>query len=385
MRHLPILIMLAALATPALAARRVTVQQLESLLTASHGKSDEKIAQQLYDLELTERLSTGRLARYEADLSGPQAREALIAVADASAFLDLPAADLPATPAPDRAAQSAMLALTMNYAKRTIDRLPNFFATRETTRFEDTPSQPPRNTTDTIRYEPLHKAGTSAVTVLYRNGQEFVDTGAKRQKVEYSDRYLSSSGEFGPILATVLADAAKSGVAWSHWETNSAGTFAVFNYKVSQQDSHYTINLPGTDRDTKKVPGYHGEIGIDPLDGSILRLTMVAELKSTDPVTRTNLSVEYGPVEIGGQVYICPVKSVASSLVRITTHNAVNGDEWTALGPLQIRVNDVVFTKYHLFRAEARILTGDSPVQDPNQQAPGLPAPSSAPAANPHQ
>jgi hypothetical protein len=59
--------------------------------------------------------------------------------------------------------------------------------------------------------------------------------------------------------------------------------------------------------------GYHGEIAIDPLSGAILRLELVADLKSSTPLVRSDIMIEYGPAEIGGKTYICPVRSVSIS------------------------------------------------------------------------
>jgi hypothetical protein len=95
--------------------------------------------------------------------------------------------------------------------------------------------------------------------------------------------------------------------------------------------------------------------GPDPADGSILRLTLVAGLKPSDPVIKGDLMVEYGPVEIGGKTYICPVKSVALSLQHVIYLAAESA---AYLGFPQTRVNDVLFKQYHPFRADVRVLTG---------------------------
>jgi hypothetical protein len=384
MRKMVLVILLLGWAGPATAAKRVTADEMEQAISAAHALTDAKAAERIYELELTERLSSARLAHDEAELPGPASRQAIHAVADASAFLDLPAADLPPNPAPDRDRQSAMWEATLECAQKTISRLPNFFATRETIRFEDAPSEPPRNTTDTIRYQPLHPVGSEIVTVLYRNGHEFVDAGVKLHKsFDPSDFELSASGEFGPILATVLADSARNGVIWSHWEQGAAGLMAVFRYTVARESSHYTVTFPGPERDLQLLSAYHGEIAIDPADGSILRLTMVADLKSEDPVTAAGLLVEYGPVEIAGSNYICPVKSVALSLVpKVRVESSSTNGRNTSRGPLQIRVNDVAFRDYHLFRAEVRIVGDDA--GEPNRNQPGA-APASAPSAGPNR
>jgi hypothetical protein len=361
MQNLALLLLLAAMALPAYAAKRVTVEQLEQVLVASHRTSDDvKVAQQIYALELTERLSEGPLARLEADLPGPLARQSLMAVADASAFLDLPAGDIPALAAPDLAAQSSMLALTAEYVHKTVPRLPNFYATRDLNRFEDTPIEPPLYTESRSTYEPLHEVGRSSATILYRDGSEVVRAeiakSDKKNQSKFAEHELSTRGVFGPILSTVLADSAKGAVAWSHWEQGSKGLQAVFSYKVPQQASHYTVVFPGAEK-ARHVPAYHGEIAVNPVDGSIIRLTMVADLKSSDPVIKADLMVEYGPVELGGKTYICPVKSVALSLDHVIYRTAISAAA-AALGAPQLRVNDVLFRQYHLFRGDVRIVSG---------------------------
>ena len=235
MRKLALLLLLAGTALPTFAANRLTVEQLEQLLAAAHGRRDVEIARQLSNLELTERLSTAKLSRWEADLPGPEARRSLVTLADESAFLDLPGAEIPATATPDFAEQRRMMALTVDYVSKTIHQLPNFFTTRDTIRFEDTPQGHQADTT-IIPYEPLHPMGRSSETVLYRDGHEVVDSAAgKRKTPETPTAGLNTLGEFGPILSTVLVDAAQSTLSWSHWEQGAAGPEAVFRYAVPSQ------------------------------------------------------------------------------------------------------------------------------------------------------
>ena len=76
----------------AFASTRVTVDQLNRVIDSNHGKADGKIADKLFGLELTERLSAAKLAAFEAALPGPKSRQALVALADQSTFLDPPPA-----------------------------------------------------------------------------------------------------------------------------------------------------------------------------------------------------------------------------------------------------------------------------------------------------
>jgi hypothetical protein len=200
------------------------------------------------------------------------------------------------------------------------------------------------------------------VTVLYRDHQEWLD---QEKGHKSSSKELRTMGEFGPILVTVLNDAAKGTVIWGHWEQGATGPLAVFHFAVPEQASHYHVSSVGAMQETQHDPAYHGEIAIDPANGSILRLTVIAELKPDNPMTNASLLVEYGPVEIGGVSYVCPLRSVALSLVRIvleqedTRVRRMQRIETSSLGPPQAYLNVVQFTQYHLFRAESRIVAGD--------------------------
>src|ERR1700728_5090128 len=85
----------------------VTVNQLNQLLAADRGMRDEKLAKQFAGLELTERASSAALSRLEQQLADSHAREALIALADKSAFLELPAAEIPTIATPDISAHKS--------------------------------------------------------------------------------------------------------------------------------------------------------------------------------------------------------------------------------------------------------------------------------------
>jgi hypothetical protein len=317
----------------AAAARRVTAEQLEQMLASDGGSSDAEVASQLGGLVLTERLSPVRLKRCEATLHGPRARQALMALADVAAFLDLPAAEIPSAAAPDVAAQRQMLALTVNYVIKTVHQLPNFFATRATTSF-----QLPEN-------KSWSSTGKSSVRVVYRKGEEVVDTGTRQGG---SSQGLASSGEFGPILGTVMLDAAQGALSWSHWEQDAVGKEAVFSFSVSAAKSHYELAYCCIEKygsppvPFKAFSGYHGEIAVDPANGTILRLVLRADLKKSDPFSKADIFVEYGPVEIGGKTYICPVRSAAYSV-----------SDWREIGTW---LNDVAFEQYHVYRADTRIV-----------------------------
>jgi hypothetical protein len=180
MRKFAVIFLIASIVPPACAAKRVSVDQLDQAVTAGRARPDAEFAHQLADMELTERLNTAALARLQAQLPGESSRQALIALADASAFLPPPVATAPFRLPPAIAEQRRLLALTVAYVSKTLQQLPNFSATRSTTRFEDTPQL--QKDDFFVPYQPLHRVGASSVTVLYRDGQEAVDTGSSKRQ-----------------------------------------------------------------------------------------------------------------------------------------------------------------------------------------------------------
>jgi hypothetical protein len=139
---------------------------------------------------------------------------------DMSAFLELPAAEIPPLAQPDPEAQRKMIALTVDYASKTIHQLPNFYATRVTTTFQDNPSlddskkSNPRAIPDLMLVsKTLHLVGRYSAAVHYRKGREEIHAEAAQS----SPQGLTTSGEFGPILSTSLLDAAQGHLVWSHW------------------------------------------------------------------------------------------------------------------------------------------------------------------------
>jgi hypothetical protein len=407
MRKWAMVLLLAVSAWPAMAAKSVTVGQLGQLLDTLHGKSDGKVAQELSDLELTERVSPVLLAHWETDFPGSKSHEALIKLADLAAFLNPPAGDVVPIPGPDSATQERMLEMAADYVKTTITRLPNFIATRETTHFEDTPSMqapipsgpimvgrmarsmsavgstvgPSMSSTE---YKSLHTTGTSSTAVTYRDGLEVHDTAFDLRKNQNKPATgLTTVGEFGPILSVVMGDVLRSEATWQRWEQGGSEPVAVFRYAVPEEQSNYMVGIPSGGKIEEVYPGYHGEIALDPATGAILRISAVLQLTSPYEGMQTAILVEYAPVTIGEQSYICPVRGVAFSKVPVA--QAAAPQAGSAVN-VQTQLNDVAFTQYHLFRSNARIVTGESGQGDAPAGSPPAAAPASTGAtASPQQ
>lgn len=360
----------AAAESKATATEKITIAQLDQTLAAAHDKADGDIAQRLSTCELTERLSMARLAQLIAVLPGEKSRQALLLLADKSAFLEVPASDIPGDPTPDSATTRQMLVQIVNYVNTTLRQLPNLIASRETTAFEDRPQEDQLQSTGVVSlsYLPLHFVGKSSAIVTFRDRKEVVDEGSGKQR-QGNVGGMIVNGEFGPILSTVVADALKGKITWARWEKGAAGHLAVFHYAVPSDKSFYRVQfccfVNGYNTTTGQSEmqlfdersAYHGEITFNPADGSILRMTLEAEMPPKGLVPSAGIAIDYGPVEIAGKSYIGPIRSVS----QLTAHTAQpHGMYSQALyeGPTKTFLNNAVYDQYRRFGSETRILAG---------------------------
>lgn len=347
---------------------RVTVAELQQSLIASRGISDSKLAQQLSRLDLTERLSSQKLAAMTSELHGKKARQALTAIADLSEFLDLPEAEIPADVPPDSTTQKHMISLAESYLRNTISKLPDFTATRTVVSYEDTPQSDEGDMR--VARQPLYLSDRYKESVIYRDGHEVTNAGSGKSKTPGPEsRYLITRGTFGPFLGWIAdAIAVPDSLNWSRWEQSGNGLLAVFRYRVPVEKSRFQIKgccLPdgGEVKGFIKTTGYSGEIAIDPRSGAILRLVFRADLTAIPPLVRSDIMVEYGPVDIGGKTYICPVRSVSLWRGRSVTPRPGSNGKLGTFGPYVSALNDMTFDNYHIFRSESRILPGFKPAQ----------------------
>lgn len=389
MRRLLLLGLMVMVGLPAVAAKRITVEQLEQALAEETGahRADADVAHRLADFELTQRLTDETLNRFAKHIPlGPRTALALQMLADQSAFLDPPASEMPATENPDATMQQHMMDMARGYVVSIWPHLPNFFVTRTTARFNDAPQ---------ILHEGdwpvrlgMHLVGTTTRNVTYRDGKEMLDQATDASAngtttaaaAAQQERGMTSWGTFGPELTIVLTDTAKGTVKWSHWERSSTGLVGVYTYSVPKASSHFEVSYcclledspsqrrelrygnqsrgapavvataPASAKVFRATPGYHGEIAVDPNTGAILRVTLEAELKSDDPITRAATVVDYGPVMIGDRKYIFPVRSLAFSMEQPSLTGRPED-------PAVLLVNQTAFTHYHRLGSTIRLLT----------------------------
>lgn len=351
MRRLFLILLIAGLPVPSLAASQaqgVTVAQLDQFMAGVHGQSDSKVARQLDEMVLTERVGPAQLARWQANLPGSRSRQALTMLADASAFYLRPPSSWLPDPPPDPTTQSAILARVNDYVTRTLARLPDLSALRTTQSFDNAPL-------GKSTHPPLHFTGSFEVPVTYSKGVE--SRGAKKLVHPpgiHPGAGLETTGEFGPILSVVLDDAARGSIQWAHWEQTSQGKLAVFHYTVPQRHSSFLLAFTQNFRQVSVFPAYSGEIAVDPATGAIFHISILTGSLRAQNVFESVLTVDYDTIQLGGKNYICPVKGVA--IIRSIVDTPGGGTD------LRTELNDTAFTGYHVMRGDLTILPADTPV-----------------------
>jgi hypothetical protein len=357
----------------AVAARRVTVEQLSQVVTSSQGKRDDKIADRLLGMELSERLSASQLASLQSALPGVQSRQALQILADMAEFQDPSPAEIPTQPVPSLEEQRDIAARAIDQVNATIHRLPPLYVTRNADRFEDTPVVVQTTGTDSqsgvfTPSQPLHLTSRTTELVSFRYGEEFILAGSNERSASVSDQVgLSAFGEFGQILSTIFTDLSKGKLEWGRWENGTPKPVAVFRFAVPREASHYQLQFCCVEGQVvEKFTAYHGSITINPEDGSVLRLTLITEPGKNEPITKANLLIDYAQVEFGNIKFSCPMRSVSLSIApvqftrqkalpaigsSVARGNVVNVDRDHPVDmPPQIMLNQAVYEHYSLTR-----------------------------------
>jgi VWFA-related protein len=347
---------------------KVTVAQLEELV---HAHRD--LLRMLENIELTQRLSTRRLDTLLSEVHSERERQALTAVADLSFALAPPPDEIVDRAPPPLEEQRAILRRAIDYLQNAIPKLPDFYALRNTERFEE-PVGSERESWKLLHQDrTLHFAAGEHATVLYRNGNEVVEKKKKLSKRRVvrgvRARDLESSGTFGPILAYVMmtATGSSSTLRWKRWEGGKDGDLAVFSYRAVSTNITPELTyccIPRGDGTTpyQDRPDDYGEFAVNPDTGVIMRIEINADLdeeRDPDvPLIRSQIMVECGPEELGGKTYICPQRSVEVSRGRSERQLHEWGMGFNLYGYFETMINDVSFGGYHKFGSETRILPG---------------------------
>ncbi len=412
LRTVLIIGLLVATGVPSQAAKRLSVARLERLLAADSAahKQDAEIARQIEGAVLTERMPDAVFAQLAAQFgTGSQTSMALRLLADESQFLPSPPDSAAPQAAPDSAAQARMLDAARQYVSTTLERLPNILSTRIISRYDDTPHADKPG--DWPTRTGLHLVATAQAQTSVSFDRDHQPS-AQSSAAWRPGTGLISGGEFGTTLGMVLADMSKGQVSWSHWERASAGLLAVFRFSVPASASHFEVfsslrpeapteaikSAPNSrgissvtiesnpDSSNQQLvsarPAYQGSIWLAPASGVVYRITMETDTSmGLRMLRRAAILVEYGPVNIAGQRYICPVRSLAQA-DAVTTAESRLGDAATQW------LNETLFTDYHRFGSSVRIVDDQAKASaaetaPPHREPPASSVPAQMPRANP--
>jgi hypothetical protein len=368
MKRLVWILAILILTPPAWAAKKITVQQLTDLLASLQQvkKSDADTAAELNQVELTEELTRNTMDSLASSIPGPISTQQLYILEARSAVLAPPPADLPSTPAPDAAAQKALLDKALGFAASTYAQLPHLTATKTTFRFQDNLKPPERadlsKVPDKVWTDARMDKGSPFISYIganeskaeSQNGAEIVSSVKDSTRWGANGQIISVGT--GPVLSAILQDAQAAGkLNWLRWETVNSRQAAVFAFAVDKKKSHYSVNyccFPNTDQTGetgnrgaqgggifstskgnmqintswspyKETPPYHGEIFIDSGTGIIVRLVVLGDFKPSDVILQEDTRIDYGPVKVADKPMVLPVRAIINTNVVPTGQDSV--------------------------------------------------------------
>ncbi len=360
------------------APKKITVAQLQDLLHSmqQEKKSDVEIATALKQIELNEELTRSTMNGLVGYAPGPQSTEQIFVLESKSADLIPPEKDLPTTPAPDQAAQKAILDKATAYVSRVYEQLPSLTGTKTTLRFQDN--------VDAIAGASGLQGGAQDVTVgsgfskpasfvHYINSsrtQVPTDHGTEKlppqtEKIQWGANKMIALEDPDPSLITIFHEAESAQqVSWLRWEAINGQATAVFSFVVPRKESHLDVHVccfpkirqagvatfysattaltlsegggatgggvsgnfqTATDwQDYKTTAPYHGELFVDPQTGIVVRMIVQSDLNPADVVHQLDTRVDFAPMRVGNRSYVLPVKTYIDSLV------VPNGDSGAA-------------------------------------------------------
>jgi hypothetical protein len=113
-----------------------------------------------------------------------------------------------------------------------------------------------------------------------------------------------STGEFGTTLEDLLSFGTSADFKRRGDDTTAGRPAVVFDYKVAQEHSHWTMVAPD---DRRYKPAYEGAIWIDKDTRRVLRIEQrTSDFPRDFPVRRAEAILQYGFVKIDGKTYLLP-------------------------------------------------------------------------------
>jgi hypothetical protein len=325
---------------------KLTVEQLINFVKSSvqlH-HDDRQIAAYLKkNVKLSNRLDARTVEELQGAGAGPQTVAALKGLITESAELEPPPPAAPklvveGPPPPDSIKQKEILAEITEHARNYIEGLPNFICLQVTRRYGDVSGLENYRLIDTIAERLSYNAKKEDYKVVSINGIPAMADAKHEQKSG-----ASSSGEFGSILREIFAPETETRFDWERWATLRGKRMYVFNFRVSQSHSQYSIYSDAVKRTV--IAGYHGLVYADRDSKMVMRIKLEVEGLPPDfPIQSVDLDMNYDFTKISGHEYLLPLKS-----------------EIRSRDGRFLSKNEVEFRMYNRFGADTNIQFGDVP------------------------
>jgi hypothetical protein len=228
-----------------------------------------------------------------------------------------------------------MLARIAQGALRYQGEVPDFLCRESITRSQASAKTPERwKQLDTLEEDVAFVAGREMHNLLRINGKK---THTSHEDLEgmRSDGLL----QFVMVPSWIFGPQVRTRFDWSRWETRAGRQVAVFAFQVPPSISTH----PLVNQSQSFLVGYHGLIYADPASGDMARLEAHMDAPKDFPFQEDAFEIDYGQVEIAGQQFLLPVKSVG----RVRD------------GKLLTR-NEIEFGDYRKYGADATVTFGDA-------------------------
>ena len=296
-------------ATALLAQRQMTVDQLKSFLRSSlqMKNDDRQVAEFVRRVKLTNKLDERTVEELQGIGIGPRTLAALRELTTATSTLAAPPPPTPAVaiatiPPPDSIEQKKILAEITQNALDYSRNLPNFLCTQVTRRHGDPTGQENWHSFDTIQERLTYSDQKEDYKVVMVNNQPV--TNVEHDKLGGA----TSSGEFGSMLAEIFSPETHTEFEWERWATLRGRRMYVYNFRVPQRYSKYSIYHQGSER--RIIVGYHGLIYADREGKNVMRIKLECDTIPPDyPIQQVSLDLNYDFTDIAGQQFVLPLKA----------------------------------------------------------------------------
>lgn len=337
------------------AQRQMSVSQLEQFIKSSIELKhpDKQVADVVKTLKMMERLTASAVEDLQGKGAGPRTVEALKLLIAGSA--SLPVAPPPVTdaqvifepPPSDAEIQAILREVTQNALDYTKG-LPNFICTQVTRRRVDPYGNGNFQLADTIQEQLSFVDGKESYKVALVNNLAV-------QNVSHEQLGgTTSSGEFGTMLGQIFRPQTQAQITWERWGTLRGRKTYVFNFRVLQRNSEYSVADQSSGR--QGIFGYHGLLYADVESKMIMRIKLDLDGLENFPINAVAEDLNYDMVDISGVPFVLPFKAeITSRSGRYATRN------------------EIEFRRYSRFTAAAKIIF-DVPDEIPQEQLEEQPA-----------